>query len=987
MTERGDHSQDSVLNKAVEEFLALGFRGEDPDLDAFVKQYPDLEERIRQKVRDCQRVSSLFDALRKTDESEFQDTVGADDLVGRQIGAFKITEVIGRGGMGVIYLARDTKLDRPVAIKSIPAELANDSHSRMRIRREAKLLASLNHPNIAVIHEILEENESGYLVLEYAPGKTLAERIAREPLKLEQALLIGRQIAEAISAAHERGVVHRDLKPGNIKITPEGKVKVLDFGLAKAGGGEETDQQRALTEPGRIVGTPAYMSPEQARGKPTDKRSDIWSFGCVLYEMLTGKVPFEGETVSDTLVGILDQEPRWEMLPQSTPANIRVLLRRCLEKNPRRRLRDIGDAAIEIDETLNLPTFVPPVTISSAAVVRPPNDRRLIPVAVACLALTAGAASLITWILNREQLPPRAVNRVSIQLPPANRLDFWSGPLPLVLSPDGRKIVYVGKAHSDKTQLYVRSMHGVEVKPISGTEGAYFPFFSPDSQWVAFFADDKPGECKLKKVSIGGDKPVGTLVYGRKRFFGGSWGDDNTVVFSGDDPTEGTMSLFQVSDDGGALERITKVDSSKGETNHVAPQILPGGKAILFGVMSDMTFNKCHIELLSLQTGKREKLFEGILNANYSPTGHLVFGRDRKLRAAPFDLEKLKVTGPDVQVLGDFRMGFRGRFTPFSIAGGTLIYIPPAETCTLVRVTDENDPEPLAAVPDLYICPRLSPNEEQVALTVIDGRGSQIWIYDRKRNSQIQLTIEGDNNVLPCWVPREGERLAFSSDRRVTGGRQLFWQPVGRSGEAEPLLPPSKNVQYPVSWSPNSRFLAYQEFRLDTWNIWILPVGNDGRPGEPRPFLCDEGFNEASPMFRPTDGPWIAYVSDKTRQEEVYIREFQWDNLSGGLEIQISSGGGTEPVWSRDGSKLFYRSSTDMMEVTIDPEPDIKTGVGAGRPLFKDNSYARAGSFPDYDVASDGRFLMVQEAPPTRINVVLNWFEELKRLVPPKKNK
>jgi len=345
------------------------------------------------------------------------------------------------------------------------------------------------------------------------------------------------------------------------------------------------------------------------------------------------------------------------------------------------------------------------------------------------------------------------------------------------------------------------------------------------------------------------------------------------------------------------------------------------------------------------------------------------------------------MTGPDVQMPGNIRMGFRGRFTPFSIARNcTLIYIPPAETCTLVWVADHNDLEPFAAIPDLYLCPRLSPDEEQIAVTVIDGKGSQIWIYDRNRNSQSQLTFEGDNNVLPCWVPPEGERLAFSSGRRVKGARQLFWQPVGRSGEAESLLQPSKNVHYPVSWSPNGRFLAYTESTLDTWNIWILPMENDGKPGEPRPFLCDEGSNEVSPMFRPTDGRWIAYVSNKTRQEEVYIREFQWDNLSGGLEIQISSGGGTEPVWSRDGTKLFYRSSKEMMEVTIDPDPDIKSGVGAPQPLFKDNSYERGGDLPDYDVAFDGRFLMIQESAPTRIEVVLDWSEELKRLAPTGKN-
>jgi len=907
---------------------------------------------------------------------------------GSQIGPFRIERELGRGAVGVVYLAHDTKLDRSVAIKSLPTEMMENPKARSRFSREARLLASLNHPNIATIYEELEEAEGvGYLILEYVPGQTLAERIAKRPLKLKEALTIALQIAEAVAAAHEHDVIHRDLKPGNIKITPEGKVKVLDFGLAKAIGGEALDQQSTITEPGRVIGTPAYMSPEQARSKPTDKRSDIWSFGCVLYEMLTATVPFKGETISDTLANILQTDPDWQALPQTTPANIQVLLRRCLEKEPQRRLQHIGDAIIEIHETLNLPPLVPPVTVSSSAVTRDANQRRVIPVAVACLVLTAVTSSLITWIMNREQLLPRNVSRVSIQLPPANRLDFWGGHRPLVLSPDGRQLVYVGKGNSGKTHLFVRSMNGFEVKPISGTEGAYLPFFSPNSQWVCFFVDDKPGECKLKKVSVSSDKPATTLVDKKERFFGGSWGDDNTIVFSSDDPTEGTMNLFQVSANGGNPEPITTIDSTKSETNHVFPQILPGGKAILFGVMSDMTFNKCHIELLLLETGKREKLFEDILNVQYSPTGHLVFGRDGKLRAAPFDLKKLKITGPDVQMPGNIRMGFRGRFTPFSIArNGTLIYIPPAETRTLVWVADQNDLEPFATIPDLYLCPRLSPDEEQIAVTVIDGKGSQIWIYDRNRNSRSQLTVEGDNNVLPCWVPPEGERLAFSSGRRVKGGRQLFWQPVGRSDEAESLLQPSKNVHYPVSWSPNGRFLAYTETTLDTWNIWILPMGNDSKPGEPRPFLCNEGSNEVSPMFRPTDGRWIAYVSNKTRQEEVYIREFQWDNLSGCLEIPISSGGGTEPVWSRDGSKLFYRSSKEMMEVTIEPEPDIRTGVGVPRPLFKDNSYERAGDLPDYDVASDGRFLMIQESAPSRIEVVLNWFEELKRLVPPGKD-
>ena len=347
---------------------------------------------------------------------------------GSRIGPFRIERELGRGGVGVVYLAHDTKLDRSVAIKSLPPEVTDNPKALSRFTREARVLASLNHPNIATIYDELEEADGlSYLVLEYVPGQTLAERVAKGQLKLEEALTIALQIAEAVAAAHEHDVIHRDLKPGNIKITPDDKVKVLDFGLAKVVGGKAADMQSTVTEPGRIIGTPAYMSREQARGKPIDKRSDIWSFGCVLYEMLTGRVPFEGKTTSDTLAGILEREPDWQALPQATTTNIKVLVRRCLEKKPQRRLQHIGDAIIEIHETLNLPAFVPPVSVSSAAVTRHAKQRRVIPVAVACLILTAVASSLITWILNREHLLPGNVSRVSIQLPSANRLDFWGG--------------------------------------------------------------------------------------------------------------------------------------------------------------------------------------------------------------------------------------------------------------------------------------------------------------------------------------------------------------------------------------------------------------------------------------------------------------------------------------------------------------------------------------------------------------------------------
>jgi serine/threonine protein kinase/Tfp pilus assembly protein PilF len=360
MTPQSYKNQDNILEEALKKFVDAHLGGEQPDIDELVEQYPECEGLLRQRIQDLHKINNLFDSLVQADQSEFEDAGTGEELVGEKIGSFEIVEIIGRGGMGVVYLARDTKLDRSVAIKSMPSKLTDDSTTRMRLGREAKLLASLNHPNIAVIHDIIEQDKgTGYLVLEYVPGETLTERIAREPLTLEQALSIGQQIAEAVSVAHKKGIVHRDLKPSNIKITPESRVKVLDFGLAKVPVPEGKSSEITATEPGRIIGTPAYMSPEQARGKSTDHRTDIWSFGCIMYQMLTGHFPFEGETASDTLAHIIERQPDWEALPQETPENIRALLQRCLEKEPDQRLDDITDAAIEVAEALSNPVTAP----------------------------------------------------------------------------------------------------------------------------------------------------------------------------------------------------------------------------------------------------------------------------------------------------------------------------------------------------------------------------------------------------------------------------------------------------------------------------------------------------------------------------------------------------------------------------------------------------------------------------------------------------
>ena len=416
MVTQMDDNQANVLEEALTRFMRVCSGGEQPDIDEFIGQYPQCKAQLKKRIQDLQEIDSLFDSLVQADESDFEDAMTKDNLIGRKVGSFEITKVIGQGGMGIVYLAHDTKLKRSVAIKSMPAQLKDDSTAQERFRREAELLASLNHPNIAVIYEIIEQDDgTGYLVLEHVPGETLSESIKHEPLELEEALSIGQQIAEAVSAAHEKGVVHRDLKPGNIKITPDGRVKVLDFGLAKSSVGEGTDIEITSTEPGHIIGTPAYMSPEQARGKPTDKRSDIWSFGCIMYQMLTGQLPFEGETATDTLARIIERQPDWELLPNEAPESIRLLLRHCLQKNQDERLGDITEAAIEISKTLNL---------SAARPAAPVGSRWRWAIAIGFVAVAIVVGLNISWW--REQLPggvsPGRIESLAV-LPLENRSD------------------------------------------------------------------------------------------------------------------------------------------------------------------------------------------------------------------------------------------------------------------------------------------------------------------------------------------------------------------------------------------------------------------------------------------------------------------------------------------------------------------------------------------------------------------------------------
>jgi len=871
--------------------------------------------------------------------------------------------------VGVVYLAHDTKLNRSVAIKSLPAEVMANPKARSRFSREARVLASLNHPNIATIYEEFEEVKGvGYLILEYVPGQTLAERIAKSQLKLEETLSIALQIAEAVAAAHEHDVIHRDLKPGNIKITPEGKVKVLDFGLAKAVGGQALDQQSTITEPGRVIGTPAYMSPEQARGKPTDKRSDIWSFGCVLYEMLTGRVPFKGETVSDTLANILQTDPDWQALPQSTPANILVLLRRCLEKDPHRRLRDIGDASIEIDETLSLPAGGQVVSTQVLGKSLSAQWRWGIICGLVGLIVGLIAAGLF---LSRPTAPslselgPAPTRRTIIRLPENQVLGFFrSTPLGIrrpafALSPDGSRLVYVADL-ADRTQLFLRLMNQFEVRPIPGTEDAFSPFFSPDGQSVGFFAKDK-----LKIVSLLGGEPV--TICDASNPQAGSWGPDGMIYFADGLGTD----LCRVSAAGGPIEHLKgRTEPSKASAfGYWSPQVLPGGKTLLIsppvGTM-----------LLSLGTMEKRILVKGSRYARYVPTGHLVYVRAGAIEAVPFSLATLQVTGPPVPVLEQVLSDSVSGTAQFAFSNdGLLVYVPGGDTAksTPVWVDRQGNVKPLAMPAQIYGAFRLSPDGKRLAIVVEELR-SNVYIYDIARGTGTRLTLEG-NNYYPLWTP-DGERVVFCCRREGEEEWNLLLAPADSSNKAELLYSGPFKIG-PYSWSPDGKLLALYSASGDL-DIWVLSLEG---PRELDLILGTE-FKDVFPAFSP-DGRWIAYMSDRDGRSQVYVRPYPaMDRV-----WQISYDLGEEPIWSPNGDELFYRSVNKWMVVSISTEPEFKAGTPQ---VVFEGPYVNVSGL-SYDVAPDGqRFLVLQpeydDSEVRELHIVLNWFEELKRLVPTGKN-
>ena len=898
---------------------------------------------------------------------------------GRRIGPFRIERELGRGAVGTVYLAHDTKLDRPVAIKSLPAELMSDSMVQKRWQREARVLASLNHPNIAAIYEELEEVEGvSYLVLEYVPGQTLAELIAKCELSLEEILAMALQIAEALAAAHEHGVIHRDLKPGNIKITPEGKVKVLDFGLAKPVHEKFQSRQTTVTEPGRILGTPAYMSPEQARGKQIDKRSDIWSFACVLFEMLTGKVPFEGESVSDMLANILHKDPDWKKLPADTPANIVVLMRRCLEKDSHKRLHDIADAAIEINETLNIPATAPPMTTTSFQIIRPAGGKKLKLLGTACVFLGFIMGALAIWsCLRRHSLQKQPVR--SFVISPQTTLAMealWHHAL--AFSPDGQRLAYVEQSSDGRRKIYLRELDKFEARPLSGTEGAISPFFSPDGQWLGYVDHFQR---KLKKVSIKGGEPI--VLCDCLQFRGGSWGTDDNIIFTPAGGSNNESSLWRISASGQEKERLTINDPNLGEYGHFWPQILPDGKAVLFTNIGS-GFDEHQIEVYSLLTNKRRSIFKGGSYAQYIPTGHLIYGRNETLYAARFDIKQLKIIGPHIPVIS-------GVMTPQSWSAqcavspdGSIAYIPVKARSAELRpvwVDRQGQVQPLqGATPRGYVNARISPDGKKAAFTIQDVDNRDIWIYDLVRHTLNPLTSDG-SSALPFWV-LDGEFLLFGS-YQGTGKPQLLRQNVTGVGEPELLTTLEQPVGAMTSCSPDGREFLFARSDpkrpgLDQ-DIWVVQLKQNQQHSK-RPYI-QRDINQREAVWSPS-GKWVAYSSDESGRWEVYVEPYPGP----GPKVPVSTEGGQQPMWSRDGKELFYRNGIKMMAAAVETESRFRvTGLVE---LFE-GRYLSTASLQNYDIAPDGRFLMIQEtkeSAPIGINIVLNWFDELKRLVPMEKD-
>ena len=888
---------------------------------------------------------------------------------GTRVGIYEVTGKLGEGGMGEVYRAHDTTLDRDVALKVLSEGFTADPDRLARFQREAKVLASLNHPNIGAIHGLESAGEIEALVLELIEGPTLADRIAEGPLSADETVSIASQIADALEAAHEQGIIHRDLKPANVKVRQDGTVKVLDFGLAKAvsadtsgtsGSESPTMSLTGATQMGMVVGTAAYMSPEQATGKAVDKRTDVWAFGVVLYEMLTGHRAFQGPDASHTLAAVLMKEIEWSVLPNNLSGSLERLLRRCLDRDPKQRLRDIGEARIQLENPDTDPTPVPapPVSVTTAPL---QLWQKPMPLALAgvLIVITAGLAG---WSLTASDPVQAGLMRFALTTEESETPSYQGLNKDLAVSPDGKQVVYMSAEGG--MHLNLRPIDQLVGAPLRGAETIASPFVSPDNEWVGFTRGSS-----VEKVSMFGGPPV-FLTDSPQVISGADWGLDDQIIF-------GTFGagLFMVPGGGGEPVALTTLNADEGETAHVTPSIVSGRQVILFVIAKGTPLTTGQLAAVDLETGDITELGLAGVSPHYVPTGHIVYAsEDGSLRGVPFDTSTLEITGNPVPLVEDVVVKITGA-SNFGISdNGRLVYargsFVGSSARTFVWVDREGNEEIAISESSPFQEFSLSPDGTKVAVRVSQN-GNNLWIFDLIRNTNTRLTFENDPSFFPVWSP-DGEIVAF--------GPSLSQKAADGTGELASMT--DTNNLFPQSFSPNEDILLVQEGAGNGTNLGMLPLNGDGTIE----WLLTESWGERNAALSP-DGNWVAYESNETGQYEVYVRPFP-DIDSGRWEV--SSNGGVMPVWNPTGGELFFRSADGMMALSYDADPTFRPG--SATPLFDMTPYFTDLANRRISVAPDGeRFLLLKNddtrttttvGDTPQINIILNWFDELTSRVP-----
>ncbi|MBI3189324.1 MAG: serine/threonine-protein kinase [Ignavibacteriales bacterium] len=892
-------------------------------------------------------------------------------MIGQSISHYKIIEKLGEGGMGVVYKAEDTKLKRTVALKFLPPHLAASGQDKARFIQEAQAASALNHPNVCTIHDILEDDGKMFIVMEFVDGQTLREK--KGTLSFKQAIDIGIQIADGLAAAHEKGIVHRDIKPDNIMIRKDGIVQIMDFGLAKlrASGSKITQ----LTKEGSTVGTAGYMSPEQVQGQETDHRSDIFSFGVLFYELITGQLPFKGvhETALMYEIVNVDAAPMSSIKPDINQ-NLDGIVLECLEKDPRERTQSVAQVSLDLkrfkrESTRSLATRTIATrqytTTTNLETAEPPNHARspmkrfFFPALTVLLAI---AIVLMAWMMWKSRPESnRSVMRFSIDLP-ANA-PMAGGTSPLDISPDGKYLVYVSQL-TNLTQLYLRRMDQLDATPITGTEGASYPCFSPDGQWIAFQVGDK-----LKKISVFGGAPEDICVTsGTIR--GDWWGPGNEIFYG-----HLNKGIMRVSAQGGNPELVSFLDSAGGEISHRFPQVLPDGKTIIYTIKlnSIATFDEALIAAERIGTKEKKILVRGGSNARYLPTGHLIYLRGGSFFAVAFDAEKLEVQGPPIQMFdGGWLNPFSGDGTFAFTNSGVFVYVPLVSSSFDVNTIAWMDRQgKLTTVLEKarpFFNGTISPDNQKLVLT-INAANDDIWVYHLVRGTLTRLTFGGGNHGFPIWSP-DGKFVVYMAEKGSSSN--LFRKPWDGSG-ADERLTESDQQQVPTSFTNDGKHLAFSQ----SGDIWILPLENERKPWAFVNSPADEPYGVFSP-----DGNLMAYQSNESGKYEVFVvsfpkREGKW---------QVSSGGGIGPLWSRNGEELFYVNGTSLMSVDVSLKPTFDFSTP------KKLCEIPSSTLGPWDVSSDGkRFMMVvapaQQTTTTKVNIVLEWFDELKENLSGRKNK